>query len=61
MLVLEAMGSTSGIQGGDSVKRKEINAVPGDSLLGRVVDAMGDQIDGFGFIDRMLRGGYKVE
>ena len=46
------LGSTSGIQEGDSVKRlKEINAVPaGNSLLGRVVDAMGDPIDGLGLL-----------
>ena len=47
---IAVLGSTSKIQEGDSVRRlKEINAVPaGDSLLGRVVDAMGNPIDGLG-------------
>ena len=43
-------GDTKGIHEGDTVKRtKEINSVPvGDGLLGRVVDALGNPIDGLG-------------
>ncbi len=43
-------GSCTQIQEGDSVKRlKEINSVPvGEGLLGRVVDALGNPIDGLG-------------
>ncbi len=43
-------GVTKGIKEGDSVKRlKAINAVPvGEALLGRVVDALGNPIDGLG-------------
>ena len=51
------MGGASSIQEGDSVKRlKEINAVPaGESLLGRVVDAMGNPVDGLGAFDSAER------
>lgn len=44
------LGSASTIQEGDSVKRlREINSVPvGESLLGRVVNALGEPIDGMG-------------
>ncbi|MDB2446987.1 F0F1 ATP synthase subunit alpha [bacterium] len=50
-------GSAAGIQEGDTVKRlKEINAVPaGNSLLGRVVDAMGNPIDGLGGLENAER------
>ncbi len=43
-------GETKGIQEGDTVKRlKEINSVPvGEALLGRVVNALGEPIDGQG-------------
>ena len=51
-------GETKGIHEGDSVKRtKDINSVPiGDALLGRVVDALGEPIDGQGPIDTIERG-----
>lgn len=44
------LGSSKNIKEGDSVKRlKDINSVPvGEGLLGRVVNAMGEPIDGKG-------------
>ena len=44
------LGGSSSIREGDSVKRlKEINSVPlGEALLGRVVDALGNPVDGKG-------------
>ena len=46
------MGETSTIKEGDTVKRTaEIASVPvGDALIGRVVDALGNPIDGLGDI-----------
>ena len=43
-------GTTKGIEEGETVKRlKQINSVPvGRALLGRVVDALGNPIDGLG-------------
>ena len=51
------LGDHKGIKEGDSVKRtKEINAVPvGDGLLGRVVDALGNPIDGLGALKGVRR------
>ena len=47
------MGDTSGIREGDTVKRTgRIAEVPvGDALVGRVVDALGNPIDGRGPIE----------
>ena len=57
------LGSSSGIREGDSVKRlKEINSVPlGDGLLGRVVDALGNPIDGKGPIQSEGKGMVEVK
>ncbi len=46
------LGSCAGIREGDSVKRlQEINSIPvGNALLGRVVDALGNPLDGKGEI-----------
>ena len=57
------LGAASTIQEGDSVKRlKEINAVPaGEGLLGRVVDAMGNPIDGLGAIESAERTTVEVK
>ncbi|MEZ4742874.1 MAG: F0F1 ATP synthase subunit alpha [Bdellovibrionota bacterium] len=56
-------GGSKGIQEGDTVKRlKEINSVPlGNGLLGRVVDALGNPIDGKGPIDSAERGVVEVK
>ena len=56
-------GETEGIQEGDTVKRlKEINSVPvGRGLLGRVVDALGNPIDGQGPIKSDERGVVEVK
>ncbi len=56
-------GSTNGIQEGETVKRlKEINSVPvGRGLLGRVVDALGNPIDGLGPIQSDGRGIVEVK
>jgi len=56
-------GETEGIQEGDTVKRlKEINSVPvGRGLLGRVVDALGNPIDGQGPIQGTERGVVEVK
>lgn len=56
-------GSTKGIQEGETVKRlKEINSVPvGRGLLGRVVDALGNPIDGLGPIQSDGRGIVEVK
>ena len=57
------LGSCSGIREGDTVKRlKEINSVPlGDALLGRVVDALGNPIDGKGPIKSEGKGVVEVK
>jgi F-type H+/Na+-transporting ATPase subunit alpha len=51
-------GSSSEIHEGDQVKRlKEINSVPvGKSLLGRVVNALGQPIDGKGPLQQVSKG-----
>lgn len=56
-------GETKGVHEGDTVKRlNEINAVPlGEGLLGRVVDALGNPIDGQGPIKSTERGGVEVK
>lgn len=56
-------GETKGIHEGDTVKRmNEINAVPlGEGLLGRVVDALGNPIDGQGPIKSTERGSVEVK
>lgn len=56
-------GDQKGIKEGDSVKRtKEINAVPvGEGLLGRVVDALGNPIDGLGAIKGVKRETVEVK
>ncbi|MCX6117913.1 MAG: F0F1 ATP synthase subunit alpha [Proteobacteria bacterium] len=56
-------GKTEGIQEGDSVKRlNEINSVPvGRGLLGRIVDALGNPIDGQGPIEGAERGKVEVK
>jgi F-type H+-transporting ATPase subunit alpha len=50
-------GSTDNIEEGDTVKRtREINSVPvGDGLVGRVVDALGNPVDGQGPIKSAQR------
>ncbi len=50
------LGSTQGLQEGDTVKRtKRIGAINvGDGLLGRVVDTLGEPIDGHGPIEGAL-------
>ena len=56
-------GDTKGIQEGSTVKRlKEINSVPvGEQLLGRVVDALGEPIDGQGPLGTTERGVVEVK
>ncbi len=56
-------GEVKGIQEGDVVKRlKEINSVPiGEGLLGRVVNALGDPIDGQGALKTTERGVIEVK
>jgi len=56
-------GKTEGIQEGDSVKRlNEINSVPvGRGLLGRIVDALGNPIDGQGPLQDVERGKVEVK
>lgn len=56
-------GEVKGIEEGDTVKRlKEINSVPvGESLLGRVVNALGDPIDGQGPLENVTRGVVEVK
>lgn len=56
-------GGTEGIQEGDSCKRlKEINSVAvGKGLLGRVVDALGNPIDGLGPLQDVQRGIVEVK
>ncbi len=56
-------GETETITEGSSVKRlKEINSVPiGDELLGRVVDALGNPIDGQGPVDTKETGIVEVK
>ena len=57
------LGSCVSIQEGDTVKRlKEINSVPtGEQLLGRVVDALGNPIDGKGAFDQKARDAVEVK
>jgi len=56
-------GDSQGIQEGDTCKRlKEINSVPvGKGLLGRVVDALGNPIDGLGPLKDVTRGVVEVK
>lgn len=56
-------GDVKGIEEGDTVKRlKEINSVPvGEGLLGRVVNALGEPIDGQGPIKGTERGVVEVK
>ena len=56
-------GSCTQIQEGDEVRRlKEINSVPtGRSLLGRVVDALGNPIDGKGPVSQEHRGAVETK
>ena len=56
-------GDVKGIEEGNSVKRlKEINSVPiGEGLLGRVVNALGEPIDGQGPIPNAGRGVVEVK
>ncbi|MEY4630328.1 MAG: synthase alpha subunit [Pseudomonadota bacterium] len=56
-------GTTKGIEEGETVKRlKQINSVPiGRGLLGRVVDALGNPIDGLGPINSEGRGVVEVK
>ncbi len=56
-------GTTKGIEEGETVKRlKQINSVPvGRGLLGRVVDALGNPIDGLGPIQSDGRGVVEVK
>jgi len=60
---ISIMGSDAGIHEGDTVKRTgEIAAVPvGEAVLGRVVDALGNPIDGKGPIDARQRGQIEVK
>lgn len=57
------LGSCSEIQEGDSVKRlNEINSVPvGEGLLGRVVNALGEPIDGKGPVKSKEMGTVEVK
>ncbi|MBF0440469.1 MAG: F0F1 ATP synthase subunit alpha, partial [Oligoflexales bacterium] len=57
------LGHSTEIEEGQSVKRtKEINSVPiGDQLIGRVVNALGDPIDGQGPISGAQRGIVEVK
>ena len=56
-------GDDRGIQEGDVVKRTEtiVDAPVGDGLLGRVVDALGNPIDGKGPIENVERGRVEVK
>jgi len=56
-------GDTKGIKEGQLVKRtKEINSVPiGEALIGRVVNALGEAIDGQGPIQSKERGVVEVK
>ena len=56
-------GDVTGIDEGDTVKRlKEINSVPiGEGLLGRVVNALGEPIDGQGPLKGTERGTVEVK
>ncbi len=60
---VSVLGSTEEIHEGDSVKRlNAINSVPvGESLLGRVVDALGQPIDGKGDIGSKEEGVVEVK
>ncbi|MFW7378299.1 MAG: F0F1 ATP synthase subunit alpha [Oligoflexus sp.] len=57
------LGSTKNISEGQSVKRtKEINSVPvGEGLIGRVVDALGQPIDGQGPLKNTQSGVVEVK
>jgi F-type H+-transporting ATPase subunit alpha len=57
------LGSSQKVQEGDSVKRlREINSVPvGKGLLGRVVNAMGEPIDGAGPLTSVTQGVVEVK
>lgn len=57
------LGSCTRIQEGDQVKRLgEINAVPvGEGLLGRVVDALGNPIDGKGPVEASSRESVEIK
>jgi F-type H+-transporting ATPase subunit alpha len=56
-------GKSEGIKEGDTVKRlNEINAVPvGKGLLGRIVDGLGNPIDGLGPLANVERGKVEVK
>lgn len=56
-------GDTTTINEGDSVKRtRDINSVPvGEGLVGRVVDALGNPIDGQGVIENAEAGVVEVK
>ncbi len=60
---VSVLGSCSQIHEGDSVKRlNDINAVPvGEALLGRVVDAAGNPIDGKGPVETKESGLVEVK
>ena len=57
------LGETKGIEEGQTVKRtKEINSTPvGDELVGRVVNAMGEPLDGKGLIGAKRRDVIEVK
>lgn len=57
------LGSCSSITEGSTVRRlKDINSVPvGEGLLGRVVDALGEPIDGKGSLNCKERGSVEVK
>ncbi len=57
------LGSTKGIEEGSSLKRtKEINSVPvGRALIGRVVNAVGEPIDGAGPLEGVESGTVEVK
>ena len=57
------LGATKGIEEGSSVKRtKQINSVPvGEALIGRVVNAIGDPIDGAGALQGVESGTVEVK
>ncbi len=60
---IAVFGDVKGIQEGDDVKRlKEINSVPvGEGLLGRVVDSLGNPLDGKGPIESAEKGVIEVK
>ncbi len=60
---ISVLGESQKICEGDSVKRlKEINSVPlGESLLGRVVDALGNPVDGKGPLNLETSGVVEVK